>query len=80
VVGSVFFGSSLFILQRIADEIGVDLKSEGNPDVDPSIHRPTYFASRMPIHETNHNTIVAKRLPSNYVVLDLTRVTNLDGR
>jgi hypothetical protein len=86
VVGSVFFGSSFMILQRIADEIGIDLKVESTPTaLDSPLYlkspnRPNYF-----MHKSERPTKPkdpaerTKRAPASFVVLDLTKVTNLDG-
>lgn len=79
-MGSVFFGSSLFISQRIAEEIGIDFSSD-DPIDSANLHGqnspriPTYFTSehvRLLDREKIKN-------PPRFVVLDLTRVTNLDA-
>jgi hypothetical protein len=89
-VGSVFFGSSLFISQRIAEEIGIDFSSDDPVDFDnhhgPNSPRiPTYFGLehvRMrgseDMKEVKH--FLRNNQPPKFVVLDLTRVTNLDGK
>jgi hypothetical protein len=87
VVGSVFFGSSFMILQRITEEIGIDMKIDTTPtDIDTqnylrSPNRPNYFmvrSERLTKEKIESERI--KRVAASFVVLDLTKVTNLDGK
>jgi STAS domain len=91
VVGSVFFGSALYILQRIMDEAGIDLEDKrgqrvvtGDSHVEAiSQRRHSFLVSdgvgdSLSVRKSKREYGV-KRQPAKFVVLDLTKVTNVDG-
>lgn len=85
IVGTVFFGSSLQLLERISEEIGLNIQQEELSDETllKSPHRSSYQMStdmmdrRQSFREPRKATVLRK--PPKFVVLDLTLVPNLDA-
>lgn len=85
IVGTVFFGSSLALLERISDEIGLNIQQEelDNEALLKSPHRSSYQTSidmsdrRHSFREPRKSTVL--RCTPQFVVLDLTLVPNLDA-
>lgn len=87
VAGSVFFGSSLQLLERISEEIGLSIQ-EQELDQDAllkSPHRTSYQIStdithrRQSFREKQPAKATVLRCQPQFVVLDLTLVPNLDA-
>lgn len=88
--GTVFFGSSLSLLNSIVDQIGLNgddkvLGSPLNPNKTPHTASTMLTLDRKPstvsVRSTHNNNTAAARppIPPKYLVLDLTRVTHLDA-
>lgn len=85
IVGTVFFGSSLQLLERISEEIGLSMQEEelAEDTLLKSPHRSSYQMSldsmdrRQSFRETRKATVLRSR--PKFVVLDLTLVPNLDA-
>lgn len=83
--GNVFFGSSLGLLQRIIDELGINIRDESfreksafrSPHVSPfqalKDRRPSTFKG-------NSNQALLPRSPPQYLTIDLSKLINLDGK
>lgn len=87
IVGTVFFGSSLQLLERISEEIGLNIQQE-EFDQDAllkSPHRTSYQIStdirdrRQSFREIQPAKATVLRCQPQFVVLDLTLVPNLDA-
>jgi CRP-like cAMP-binding protein len=87
ITGTVFFGSSLKLLERITEEIGLNLSEEELPEnmLLKSPHRSPYSMSmdlerRMSFTpKRNLLNATAPHRPPKLLVLDLTHVPNLDA-
>jgi CRP-like cAMP-binding protein len=88
IVGNVFFGSSLLVLERLTDELGLDLQEDPSSGVTPtnvaalrSPHRASFMLlqerapSSMPTQARKKPTV----RPPKFVVLDLTQLSGLDA-
>ena len=82
VKGSVFFGSSLEVLSKIANEIGIDATAERETDVVlASPHRGAYMlnkGNKQPL-ATKKNPTSSTKFRPEFVVLDLANLNNLDA-
>ena len=81
VAGFVFFGSSLGILHRIMDEVGLESLQEEEAPLTPflkSPHTPTFLMMKDRQPFTPFKPAIRHSLPK-YLALDLTRLHNLDG-
>lgn len=86
VAGSVFFGSSLGLLHRMTEELGLDMNDSAitrTPPVFKSPHTPSFLL----IKERRGSVFTSKKevaralvTPPKYLVVDLTRLNNLDGK
>jgi anti-anti-sigma regulatory factor len=82
VIGTIFFGSSLNILTRMNDEIG--LSGEGEDVVGSPIHTPHTSShlltlDRKPSSVRDKGKSLQRRTPPKYLVLDLMAVSHLDA-
>jgi hypothetical protein len=87
VTGSVFFGSSLYLFQRLMDELGVDPHQEDEQEIRvfKSPHTPSFLLLKekgrsLSISRSDTQRLIARRTPPKYLVIDLTRLHNLDGK
>lgn len=87
IVGNVFFGSSLLLLERLTEELGIDLQQESSTQVDAAqLIRSPHTPSLMRLSERRPSSMpgqarkatVLRRSPK-FVVLDLTQLSNLDA-
>lgn len=80
VVGNLFFGSSLSMLNGIYDEIGLNNEGDGEPST--TVRSPTdsleALSEEKPFPAEGHKTLRLTK-PPKYVVLDLMTVTHLDA-
>lgn len=86
VAGFVFFGSSLGILHRIMDEVGLELNQEEAAPITPflkSPHTPAFLMMKdqkpYSMFKPGSQKTRQRALPK-YLALDLTRLHNLDGK
>ena len=84
ITGTIFFGSSLQLLERISEEIGFNVQEEELADETllRSPHHSSYLMSmdmdrRQSFREPHKATVL--RRPPKSVVLNLTQVPNLDA-
>lgn len=81
VAGFVLFGSSLGILHRIMDEVGLELNVEEEDPLTPflkSPHTPAFLMMKDRRPFTSFKPAVRRSFPK-FLALDLTRLHNLDG-
>ena len=87
IVGTVFFGSSLQLLERISEEIGLNIEEEelSEETLLKSPHRSSYQMStdmtdrRQSFKEVRKAKATVLRCTPKFVVLDLTLVPNVDA-
>lgn len=89
IAGTVFFGSSLYLLQRLTEELGIDLQDESaaSQAIFKSPHTPMALLpsnekeKRIPRDGPPRQSVRATVLRSspNFVVLDLSRLSNMDA-
>jgi hypothetical protein len=79
IIGNLFFGSSLNILNRIYEDIGLGVDDNPHVETPPKDSLET-ISEMKPLAEGGgkHKTLPLTR-PPQYVVLDLMRVTHLDA-
>jgi CRP-like cAMP-binding protein len=83
VIGTVFFGSALSLLNRIAEETGLDIDEIvdnvlASPPGTPHTSSSILTLDRRPSFAMKKKTNIHRR-PPKYLVLDLMRVSNLDA-
>ena len=91
ILGTVFFGSSLLLLQRLTEEAGVDLQPEESVSSPQTLlrspHTPSHVVlrrRRSSLADTKTPTLppsssVHRRRRPKFVVLDLSMLSNLDA-
>ena len=86
VVGTVFFGSSLLLFQRMTDEVGIGDSNvnEGATDSGMASPRTPHGGSLMLSRQLRTSSspksrVKRRRKRPRFVVLDLTQLTNLDA-
>jgi hypothetical protein len=85
IAGNIFFGSSLGLLHRIIDELGINMQDESfreksafrSPHVSPF----QVLKDKRPSggNDTSNN-LGRPRSPPQYLAIDLSKLHNLDGR
>jgi hypothetical protein len=83
ITGNIFFGSSLGLLQRVVDELGVTMLDE------PPSERTTFSPHVSPFRELKDRrpfvlneakrSLLRPRSPPHFLVLDVSRLHNIDG-
>ena len=83
VSGNVFFGSSLGLLQRMIDELGINIRDESFREKSAfrSPHVSPFQALNDRRPSTNRETSSYGFLPRSpqYLTIDLSKLNNLDG-
>jgi SulP family sulfate permease len=85
IVGNVFFGSSLLVLERLTDELGLDLQQDSPSTVDSNHIRSPHPSSVLTLERRPSSMPSKARKPTvirrtpKFVVLDLTQLSNLDA-
>jgi hypothetical protein len=85
IAGNIFFGSSLGLLQRIVDELGINMQDDYVREKPAfcSPHASPFQAlkDRRPsvLNATKRNAVYP-RSPPQYLAIDLSKLHNLDGK
>ena len=84
VSGNVFFGSSLGLLQRMIDELGINIQDESSREQSafqsPHVSPFQTLKDRRPSHfKENFKDEHIPRSKPQYLTLDLSKLNNLDG-
>lgn len=84
IAGNIFFGSSLRLLQRIVDELGINIIDESSREKSAfrSPHASPFRAlkDRRPSILIGNKNDVASMSPPKYLTIDLSRLHNIDGK
>lgn len=87
VAGNVFFGSSLGLLHRVLDELGITMQQDETrvqttPAFRSSHNSPFQVMKdrRSKVRQDTQKPSSSMRSPPKYLVLDLSRLHNLDGK
>lgn len=86
IVGNVFFGSSLLVLDRLTEELGIDIQQDSSSAVDSKNAMRSPHTSSLLLLERRPSLMPGKaqkptvmRRSPKFVVLELTQLSNLDA-
>jgi CRP-like cAMP-binding protein len=87
IIGTVFFGSSLQLLERLTQEIGLDLDEDDQEEPDKEmLMRSPHQPARLLMGGVQRRRSMSidkapllQRRPPKFIVLDLTQMSNLDA-